>query len=362
MSEETTTTTEAPATPAATGDLDLNSLLGDIVPSEPAAEAAPATQAEAAKPAANVPVDPLAEELYAEDVLVTPEQAREARKLLAGERAKIAELRKKALNAHAAAEKREAKLRRREEAVGGRETRVEAFERHQSAVQADLESGDPERYLTAVARSSKSADPASFWKKCSMKLASGGKFTEAERQAVQADPELKAEVMAMKQYFIQQQEQAEAAQIEALKDRNLGYAQKSEAHPYVQLYATEQPDDVREALAQIMVSTHQQTGQPIDIATACGKLEASLKAQYELSQRVGGKTDGEKGTAGSGPDAGRESSGETPKPETATRAPTTVPASLTATQGQARRALTEREHRDQLVNSLPSEWWQQIGL
>jgi hypothetical protein len=364
--EATTTTTEATPAPAA-GDMDLSSLLGEMMateatPAAPAAGQAEQQPAEAAKPAANVPVDPLAEELFAEEVLVTPEQAREAAKLLREERAKLAELRKKGLNAHSAAEKREKKVRAREQAIQDAEARMAAWERATSGSLQDLESGDAERFLTAVARMSKSADPASYWKKVSMKLASGGTFTEAEKQQAKADPEVQQKLAALESYILRDQAQREEAQIEHLKEQNLGYAKQSAAHPFLKLYATEQPDTVREFLAQHMLAEAKRTGQPIDVKTACDNLEASLKAQYELSQRVGGNTDGEKGTAGSGPDAGRESSGQPPKPETATRAPTTVPASLTATQGQTRRALTEREHRDQLVNSLPSEWWAQLGL
>jgi len=359
----TTTTTEATPAPAG-GDMDLSSLIDGLVTSDPAPEASAAEQAPQAKAAsvANVPVDPLAEELFAEEVLVTPEQAREAAKLLREERKKLAEERRKALNLHAAVEKREKKVERREHEVKQGRDQQAAWERMTAAHVNDLESGDAERFLTAVARMSKSADPASYWKKVSMKLASGGTFSEAEKRQAQADPETQQKLAALESYILRDQAAREDAEIERLKGVNLGYAQQSAAHPFLKLYATEQPDTVREFLAQHMLAEAKRTGQPIDVKTACDNLEASLKAQYELSQRVGGNTDGEKGTAGSGPDAGRESSGQPPKPETATRAPTTVPASLTATQGQTRRALTDREHRDQLVNSLPSEWWAQLGL
>jgi hypothetical protein len=372
----TTTTTETPSTSA---DADLTSLLGDLM--TPDAPSTPATgqpgQVKATAPAANVPVDPLAEELYAENVLQTPEQAREAAKLLREERAKTAELRKKALNAHSAAEKREHKVKLREQAIKDGEMRQAAWERAVSGSVQDLESGDPERFLTAVARMSKSADPASYWKKVSMKLASGGTFTEAEKKQAQTDPEVQKKLSELEQYIQRdqhqkqiEQEQRDAAYVEHLKAQNLTFAQKSEEHPYVKLYATEQPENIREVLGDIMEGEYEKNrkrGLPahqcaIDVKAACGILETSLRTHYELSQRVGGNTDGEKGTAGSGPDAGRESSGQPPKPETATRAPATVPASLTATQGNAQRALSPREQRQQQVQSLPPAFWGQFGL
>jgi hypothetical protein len=368
MTEPVTTTTETPA--ATSSDADLTSLLGDLMtPDAPAAAGQPAPAAAASTPAEPTPVDPLAEELYAESVLQTPEQARKAAELLRAERAKLSELRKKNLNAHGAAENRERKVKARELAIKDSEARIAAWERAVSGSLQDLESGDPERFLTAVGRMSKSADPASYWKKVSMKLASGGTFSEAEKRQAQADPETQRKLAELERVVLQSQErevraqeQRDNAYIEHLKTQNLTFAQQSEAHPYVKLYATEQPENIREALAEIMVTTHEQTGQRIDIGTACGKLEASLKAQYELSQRVGGKTDDEQGIAGSVPDAGRESSGQPPKPEAASRAPATVPASLTATQGNAQRALSPREQRTQQVQSLPQEFWNQFGV
>jgi plasmid stabilization system protein ParE len=346
-------------------DAGLQALFGDDgAPPTPAAELEqPAQATTAATPAATTtPVDPLAEELYGEDVLQTPEQAREAAKLLREERAKLAQLRRKAQNAHSEVERREKKFERTKQEVLAGKAQVAAFERAVSGSIQDLESGDAERFLTAVARLSKSADPASYWKKVSMKLASGGTFTEAEQKQAQADPEVQRKLEAIEQHIHREKEQRETAYIEHLKTQNLTFAQKSDEHPFVKLYSTEQPANIREAIAGIMIEEAQSRGRPIDVKTACGILEASLKAQYELSQRVGGNTDGEKGTAGLGPDAGRATSGQPPKPEAATRAPTTVPASLTATQGQTQRALSPREQRTQQVQSLPQQFWSQFGL
>jgi len=366
MTEPAITTTTATEAPSLLDRPELGILFGeDGTPAAPQAAAeATAAPATTAAPAAarTVPVDPLAEELYAEDVLQTPEQAREAAKLLREQRAKVAELTRKAHNSHSAAEKRELKLKRREQAVLEGEHRISAFERVWSKTQQDMESGDPERFLTAIASASKSADPASYWKKVSMKLASGGTFTETEKRAAQADPETQQKLAAIEQHIFREQEQRETAYIERLKTQNLEFAQKSDEHPFLKLYSSEQPANIRETLATHMLTEAKRLGRPIDVKTACDNLEASLRAQYELSQRVGGNTDGVKGTAGSGPEAGQETSGQPPKPEMASRAPQTVPASLTATQGQTQRALSPREQRSQQVQSLPPAFWNQFGL
>lgn len=372
MSDDVTTTPDAGASaPSPFDNPGLGILFGDdgapstpqATPIEAETPGAPGEQpAVTATSTPATPVDPLAEELYAEDVLQTPEQAREAAKLLREERKRLADVRKRALNLHASAEKREQKLQRDKEAVLAGKAQMAAWERTVSANQLDLESGDAERFLTAVARMSKSADPASYWKKVSMKLASGGTFTEAEKQQAKADPETQQKLQQLESYVLREQEARQTAQIERLKTQHLQFAQQSDAHRFVKVYAQEQPENVRETIAAIMTQEYERTGRPIDVKTACDRLDASLRAQYELSQRVGGNTDGEKGTAGLGPDAGREPSGQPPKPEAATRAPTTVPASLTATQGNAQRALTPREQRTQQVQSLPPEFWHQFGI
>lgn len=339
----------------------------DGAPPAPAAELPHETpsgkgQVSSLDKAATAPVDPLAEELYAEEVLQTPEQAREAAKLLREERAKIAVLKRKALNAHAAVERREQKFKKTANQVLGERAFYQGWREEQEGIRKDRESGDPERFLTAFQKETKSADPLSYWKKVALHMAQGKPMAQEDKREVQADPELKAKVDRMEQHFIQQQERQETAYIEHLKTQNLTFAQKSDETPFVKLYASEQPANIREAIAGIMLEEAQSRGRPIDVKTACGILEASLKAHYELSQRVGGNTDGEKGTAGSGPDAGRESSGQPPKPESAPRAPATVPASLAATQGNARRALSHREQREQQVQSLPPEFFRQFGL
>jgi hypothetical protein len=360
MSEPQAPTEAAPAEPAFSNP-GLAALFDDDgAPATP--QAAVAEVPAKAAPAANVPVDPLAEELFGEDVLVTPEQAREAAKLLRDERKKLADLRRKAQNAHAELERREKKFERTKQETLSDKARVAAYERALSTNFQDLESGDPERFLTAVQRMSKSADPASYWKKVSMKLASGGTFTEAEKEQAKADPETQARIAQLEQHIASEREAKESAYIEHLKTQHLHFAQQSDAHPYVKLYATEQPENIRNVIAQIMIEEHQRTGKSIDVKAACGKVEASLRAQYELSQRVGGNTDHVKETAGLAPGAGRDPSGRPPKPESATRAPTTVPASLAATQGQALRALSPREQRAQQVQSLPPAFWNQFGI
>ena len=102
--------------------------------------------------------------------------------------------------------------------------------------------------------------------------------------------------------------------------------------------------DIRERLAQIMFDGAKEKGRPLTIAEACASLESELSVHFELSQRADGKTNGEKGTAGSAPEAGRAPSNEPPpKPET-TQA--TIPASLASAPMSANRPMTEQEERE----------------
>lgn len=321
----------------------------------PATEAKPAPGAEAkpdAKAASTEPVDPLDPSLFTEDKLKTPEDFQKATKRLLGELSKVNDLKRKAIRAHGAAEVRERKVVQRETVVQGRETRAEAIERLQHQAIEDFESGDTTRFLTAVGKLSKTGDPVGFWKNAAIALAKGEAFKPAEKAAIAADPELKARVEGLEQGVAAQRAAEETAQIEQMKTRNYETAKASaEQHPHLAAFCAEHPARAREGIFAVMWEEFQRIGKPVDILAACGIIETELSARYELSPRADGKTNGEKGTTGSGPDAGRETSKEPPKPETAI-APATVPAALASHPGSASRAETAEEQRARQIREL----------
>lgn len=318
-----------------------------------AADAKPATEAKPdGKGAPAELVDPLDPSLFTPEKLKTPEDFQKATKRLLDELTKVNDLKRKAHRAHGAAEVRERKVLQRETVVGGRETRAEAIERLQNQAIQDFESGDTTRFLTAVGKLSKTGDPVGFWKNAAIALAKGEAFKPAERAAIAADPELKARVDGLEQGLAERQAAEENAQIEQLKTRNYETAKGSaETHPHLAAFCAEHPQRAREGIAAVMLEECRRIGKPVDISTACGIIETELSARYELSPRADGKTNGEKGTTGSGPDAGRETSKEPPKPETAI-APATVPAALASHPGSANRAETPEELRARQIREL----------
>jgi hypothetical protein len=360
MSEQaaTATTPAAPVTPAGPDMAAFSSLLGlpdDAPAAKPAqTSAAPPKPAPAAAPGADEDdaSDPLDEALYAEDKLKTPEDIAKARGRLFRYLGKVNELQRKANRAHGAAADRERKLAKREETIGQRETRVSAIERLQSQAIEDFESGDTTRFLTAVGKLSKTGDPVGFWKNAAIALAKGEAFRPAEKAAMAADPELKQRLERLEQGIQERQEQEKAAredaQIEELKTKHFETAKAStDKHPHLAAFCAEHPERAREGIAAVMLEELQRIGKPVDISTACGIIERELSARYELSQRVDGQTNGVKGTTGPEPDAGRETSKEPPKPETAT-----VPAALASAPGSAMRAETEEELRARQIREL----------
>ncbi len=306
--------------------------------------------------------DPLDDKHYTEEALNTPEKREAARARLFKHLNAVKEMTRKAHKAHGAAGRREASIEKREKAVEQREATAAAYDRAFQASLSDLQSGDPDRFLTGLHRLSNVGDPAGFWRTISLKLASGGTFTEKEKAQVQADPELRRRLDMLEQGIRQRQEADNETLIEQAKARNLQLATQNTATPRVVAYASDPrtADATRDALAQIMFDYHERTGRTLTVPQACAELESSLAVHYELSQRADGKTNGEKETAGPGPDAGRETSKDPPKPDAQ---PRTIPAQLGASPAAAVRPLTEREQREATVQGLDAiGFWSRIGL
>jgi len=338
--------TSAPATPPI--DMEAFSSLLNLEPGKPKSEPKPAEvkpepekktkepehlAAANGRKAPSEPLDPLD---FDPEKLTTPEEMKAVSERIIKARKQALELIRSSHNAYAQAERLKKQQTERDRTLTERETRVAAWERVVSTSVDDLESGDSERFLTAVAKLSKSGDPAGFWRNAALSLAKGEKLKPTQQAQVNADPELKRRLDALEQQISGRQEAEFNAQVEQLKSRNLQFAQKHEATPRVVAYATDErtADAIRERLADIMLSAHRQDGRPIDISKACEILESELSVHFELSQRADGQTTREKETAGSGPEAGRETSKEPPKPETTVA---TIPAALSASPMSASR-------------------------
>lgn len=341
-------------------------------PAKPAAGATGESEKTEPADAGELDEDPLDDKHYTKEALNTPEKRAAARAKLFKHLNAVKEMTRKAHRDHGKAAKREEKVTRREEAVDQREAAAAAYDRAFQANLADMESGDMDRFLLGLSRAAKHGDPAGFWRNLSLKLASGGTFTEKEKQQAQADPEIQRRITQLEQVLRGRAVAEEESALEQLKTQNLQQATRNAATPRVVAYASDPrtADATREALANIMVDEHaritrgmsreQAARTPgIDIARACALLEESLAVHYELSQRADGKTNGEKETAGSEPGAGRETSNP-PKPDAQ---PRTIPAQLGASPAAAVRPLTEREQREATVQALEaSGFFAKIGM
>lgn len=320
-----------------------------------------AEQAQAAIAAAEE-VDPL---VFSDERLATPEGIKAARVAIETEIKKANELRRKAHNAHTAAEDRERKFRKTKEAVlSDKHALATQFGILQSEIKA-IQSGDPDAFLTAIGRLSGHPDPNKFWRDASLKLASGGKLQEPDKPTV--DPALQQRLDRLEAEVVERGRVDTEAKLAELHAQQVQFARASEAHPLVRNYASGDANLVDQALTYIREQEFARTGRPIDVKVACDMLEAELKAQYELLQRANGNPTGEKGATGPVPEVGRETNaaakpGMTPSASQAQPQVTTIPASLSAQPGAAMRPTTEREKREAIANSLPSSFWRNLGF
>lgn len=325
---------------------------------EPKAEAKPA-ESKSVVPKVKEPIDPLDESDFADDKLSSPEAIKAARERLLKARAQQVELTRAAHRSHGAAGRRESVVEKKEADLAQKEAAIVAYDRTFKANMEDLQSGDAEKFLTAIHRLGNVGDPAGFWRTVSLKLASGGTFSEAEKKKAQDDPEIQRRLKQIEDAVLGKQQQDEEAefnrQVETIKTRNLEFAAKHEATPRVVAYASDPrtAEYTKEALAEIMLSMHRQHGRPIDIAKACGILEENLAVHFELSQRADGtaqaRTNRENETTGLEPEAGRAPSQEPPKPATSQA---TIPATLSTSPGGAQRRMSEEELKREQIRQL----------
>jgi hypothetical protein len=317
----------APTAPTAVDMQAFSALLDlDDAPKVPAAPpaAAPVAQVSDSKasgaasaPSDKAPLDPLDPADFEDDKLASPEAIKAARERIQKAQRQALELTRAAHRAHGAAKGRETKLANREATVNQREGAIAAYDRAFQANLADLQSGDADKFLTAIHRLGNVGDPAGFWKHVSLKLASGGTFTEAEKKQAQADPEIQRRLSQLEQALQSEREQKERAQLSDLdqqiasaKARNLELATKNESTPRVVAYATDPrtAEYTREALAEIMQEYWTSNKKHLTVQQACAQLEQNLAVHFELSQRANGNTNRENGTTGSVPEAGRATS------------------------------------------------------
>lgn len=335
----------------------LGSVLSGVDAREPSGEeAVPEAVVPEGKPANDV--DPL--DFIDEATEWTPEAIARAKATLLAERKKANDLRKKAQNAHAAAEAREAKFKKNKQGVFAKEHSVQAREAMIDAAVKDLQKGDPDAFISAVGKLSGSTDPHKFWRDVSIKLASGGKVSEPEPAAV-VSPEIQARLDQLEAHIAQQGRAETEQKINQLRHQQLQFAQTSAAHPLLNAYSVDNPEYVDQSITQFRLQEFDRTGRPISVEQACDRIEQELNKQYEILQRANGQrgSNGEREDTGPVPDSGRETSALA-KPGMAASRPqtaTTIPSSLTSEPAVGKRPRTRQEERQAIEAALPASFW-----
>lgn len=300
----------------------------------------------------------------------TAERAQEVKQRLAAARERAREETRKANAASARARAQEERFSRTKEKVLEQKNSVDSERVLIDGIRRALFSGDKNTVLQAIGHIS-GKDPLEAWKDISLGVA-GQRKTMAER-----DPELLGVIQSLQQEIAglkggltqrdtASQQQAEAVQLEQLRDQLVTEASESTAHLLVSTFAKNEETRAatRTLLDEIKFSEFKKRGHPIDNPTAFGILESRLKAQSELFQQVhapNGQATDERGTAGPAPGDSAVSRTETAK-QAPSPPPRTIPAELSGRSGGTRRALTEAERINEIARQTPASVFREMGL
>lgn len=325
-----------------------------------------ATQTSQAAPAKATPkgfIDPLSDELFADDKLSTPEGVKAARELLQAELKAAKEIRQKAHNARAEAERRVGRFKGTKAEVLAEKHAVQAQANMLRAELAEIQSGDPARFTNAIARlANKSDDPIGFWREVATHIASG------KRPEPVASPELqqlKAELAELKTGLRGRddaaQEQALDQQIMAIRQWQIEETKSYADLPMIANLAHEQPALVDARLVEVRRQHHERTGHPLDLRSAADIVEKEIRSHFELLQRAGnprGAMNGEREAAAPVAGLARQPERQIANPESATSAPfqnrsvSAIPASLAGVSSPNGRQLTPKEEKAAVTAEL----------
>lgn len=358
---------EAAQAAAPTPGIESTGSITDIIL---AAEQAQAEQASPASAAATAPAketpgfdDPLDESLFADEHLKTPEQVRAKAAVVRAQVKEALEIRRKAHNARAEAERREAKFKQTKAETLREKSSVGATAQFLQGELVEIQSGDPDRFIAAIARLSKHSDPPTFWREVAVKLAQGPKPAGAPAKL---DPEQQARLDRLeaesKERAARDKQAADDAFI-AEREAELFAAPTEEAHPLLQRLRGIDQSAFETGLRNAKMRGFRQTGKVIDNKSACDMVEAELKKFSELRQQADGPDGnatrekdaaalvaGQDGTPGRSTVAKTEPAQSPPPHKSSTV--TTVPSSLTGEPSRTKRALSPAEQRQAVTEQL----------
>jgi hypothetical protein len=353
---------EAAAPSAPSGNASIMEIL-ESVANERAAKETPATPAPAARPAPKGFIDPLSDEHFDEAKLSTPEGIKAARELLQAELKAAKDIRQKAHNARAEAERREGKFKGTKQQVLAEKAAVTAQMNLLRQELGEIQSGDPARFTSAIARlANKSDDPVGFWREVATHIATGKKPEVPQSPEV---AELKARLQRMEDEKTQERTAAQEYELDqrilAARQAQLEEAKTYTDLQYVSHFANEQPALVDARLVEIRQEHHKRTGQSLDLRAAAGIVEEEIKSHFEMLQRAGnpsGAMNGARGAAA--PEAGQARLPErqianpesTPSASAQNRSVPGIPASLAAAPASNTRPLSKAEEKAAITAAL----------
>ena len=261
---------------------------------EPVKTAAAAPEAPKEQPAK--PDEVTAEALFADDALSTPEGVKRAREVIQTARTHIEAEVTKLDRAHASLRIREKKFGEREASVVQRETQANRYIDMGKAFMADMATITGKRVaapaeiaMTLDRLAGGKGDPqagAELAEAILVAFAADGKEAKPSR----GEQALRSEMEAMRQRYERDRadarQQAEAAQLEGLKngvaqlERAIGIAANTPAFPTIHDLVTTGAtsiDTVIKIVADSMEEHMEETGQPLDMKSAIGMLEERAK-------------------------------------------------------------------------------------
>lgn len=218
----------------------------------------------------------LNEDLFSEEALSTPEGLKAAAEhAMQGKRAAHSMLHK--------AQRREAKLRDASQRLEAERNQVlqygemsrQQVQAFQATVQELHTAKDPKRAWEVLAKLTGHDDPVKLYEDFSLNVA-GIKKEDPETTA------LKRELEQLKAWQQNREYNEHASRlshgVQTLKQELISHAQQADGYPNTRELAQDNPQVALDALVTIKEEAYQQTGRPIDDATAFAILEENLRA------------------------------------------------------------------------------------
>jgi len=356
--------TEAAPAPQALGSV-ADEIMGAILERNEAAgetSSIVASPAPVTRPSTPGFEDPLDEALFSDEALKDPATLQARARLLREQVKEAQKIRSAAHNARAEAERKLDKFKSTKSSVLAEKGAVQSQAALINSALADLQSGDPTRFIAAVERLGNVKDGNEYWRKVATSLATGKRIEEPAPSKELL--ELKAEIDQLKQAKLQELEQQTEAQVDAqlraVRVQQLETAKTYNDLPLISGLAETEPNLVDARLCAVRQEHFEKTGHPLDLRAACDIVEGEIRSHFELLQRANGPRGVPTGERG----AATPAVGQAGKPEQIANpatvqsspkqqsTPITLPSSLSSEPAATKRGLTEAEQRQATIEAL----------